>query len=156
MNIIPGGVKMFKPMLCFIIIAMLLSGTVAVQSAGLGLGVIIGEPTGLSCKLWTGSSTAIDGVAAWSFGKKGTLHLHSDYLFHNFNLIKDNIPIYYGIGGKIKFAEKSEAGIRIPFGIDFMLTEAPIDIFFELVPLVGLVPATDFEVNGGIGIRYFF
>jgi len=37
-----------------------------------------------------------------------------------------------------------------------MLPEAPLDIFFELVPLIGLVPATDFEVNGGIGIRYFF
>jgi len=140
----------------FLITAVLLCGTVTAQNAGFGLGVIVGEPTGLSCKLWTGSNTAIDGVAAWSFGKKGALQLHSDYLFHNFNLIKNNIPIYYGIGGKIKFAEKSEAGIRIPFGIDFMLTEAPIDIFFELVPLVGLVPATDFEVNGGIGIRYFF
>lgn len=147
---------MVRLMACFIIIAVLLSGAVAAQSTGFGLGVILGEPTGLSCKLWTSRSTAIDGVAAWSFGKKGALHLHSDYLFHNFNLIKDNIPIYYGIGGKIKFAEKSEAGIRVPFGIDFMLTEAPLDIFFELVPFVELVPATDFEVNGGIGIRYFF
>ncbi|MDO9575046.1 MAG: DUF3996 domain-containing protein [bacterium] len=147
---------MVRLMACFIIIAVLLSGAVAAQSTGFGLGVIVGEPTGLSCKLWRGSNTAIDGVAAWSFGKGGALQLHSDYLFHNFNLIKDNIPIYYGIGGKIKFAEKSEAGIRIPLGIDFLLTEAPLDIFFELVPLIGLVPATDFEVNGGIGIRYFF
>jgi len=140
----------------FLITAVLLCGTVTAQSAGFGLGVIVGEPTGLSCKLWRGSNTAIDGVAAWSFGKGGALQLHSDYLFHNFNLIGGNIPIYYGIGGKIKFAEKSEAGVRIPFGIDFMLTEAPLDIFFELVPLVELVPATGFEVNGGIGIRYFF
>jgi hypothetical protein len=156
MNIIPGGVMMVRLMACFIITAVLLSGTVTAQNAGFGLGVILGEPTGLSCKLWTGRSTAIDGAAAWSFGEEDALHIHADYLFHNFSLIKGNIPIYFGIGGRAKFEKKSKVGVRIPLGIDFILSEAPLDIFFELVPLLDLVPATDFDVNGGIGVRYFF
>ena len=31
-----------------------------------------------------------------------------------------------------------------------------LDVFFELVPLLDLVPSTNFELNGAIGIRYLF
>jgi hypothetical protein len=146
---------MYRAIVSVVAIAMLVCGTAAAQNNGFGLGVILGEPTGLSCKLWRDNSAAIDGAAAWSFDKKDALYLHADYLFHNFSLVKSNIPVYYGIGGRVKFEEKSKAGVRIPFGIDFMLTEVPLDIFFELVPLFDLVRTTGFGVNGGIGIRYY-
>ncbi len=54
------------------------------QNSGLGVGMILGEPTGLSAKMWTGKMTAFDAAAAWSFGDEGALHLHADMLFHNF------------------------------------------------------------------------
>ena len=32
------------------------------QDSGLGLGILVGDPTGLSAKLWLGDSSAIDAV----------------------------------------------------------------------------------------------
>jgi hypothetical protein len=37
-----------------------------------------------------------------------------------------------------------------------MFSNAPVDIFVELVPILNLAPSTDFDFNGGIGARYWF
>ena len=66
---------------------MLVSATVTAQESGFGLGAIVGEPTGLSWKFWTGSVTAVDGAAAWSFADETALHLHADFIFHDFTRI---------------------------------------------------------------------
>ncbi len=134
--------------------------TTAAQDRGFGLGIILGEPTGLSFKKWRSDTTAIGGAVAWSFGKKNELHLHGDYLVHNLDVFrsqKDKLAPYYGIGGRIKIIkDESRLGVRIPLGINYIFEKAPLDIFLEFVPLLDLVPSTDFEVNGAIGIRYFF
>lgn len=126
---------------------------------GLGIGVILGEPTGISLKLWNSRTTAIDAAAAWSFKEEGKLHLHMDYLFHNFKLLKarnGKSPLYYGIGGRVKFEEETRVGVRFPVGICYILRETPIDIFFEIVPLLELTPETELNFNASIGVRYFF
>jgi hypothetical protein len=49
-----------------------------------GIGVMFGEPTGISIKNWTGGSTAINIGAAWSLsGRNEAIHLHADFLFHS-------------------------------------------------------------------------
>ena len=62
-----------------------LGGTVddAWAQEGLGLGIILGEPTGISFKSWLSTTTAFDMAAAWSFVDEDALHLHGDYLVHN-------------------------------------------------------------------------
>ena len=142
----------------FMLLAAFSSGNVAAQDSGFGLGIILGEPTGISFKNWIGSSTAIDGGIAWSFSNNNSLHLHMDYLVHNFNIFKakkGKLALYYGIGGRI-MTEKSRVGIRIPVGINYIFGDAPLDIFFELAPVLDLVPSTEFGLTGGIGIRYYF
>ena len=64
---------------------------------GFGLGVIIGEPTGLSAKDWTSKTTALDLAAAWSFSHDSAFHLHGDLVWHPFDLIKvseGQLPFY--------------------------------------------------------------
>jgi hypothetical protein len=142
----------------FILLVAFSSSNVGAQDSGFGLGVILGEPTGISFKNWVGSRTAIDGGIAWSFSNNNSLHLHMDYLVHNFNVFKakkGKLALYYGIGGRIK-TEKSRVGIRIPVGINYIFGDAPLDIFFELAPVLDLVPSTEFRLTGGIGIRYYF
>ena len=129
------------------------------QNSGLGAGIIVGEPTGISLKYWTGESTAFDGAIAWSFGKKDAMHLHADMLFHNNELIsvsQGSLPIYYGIGVRVRMEDESKLGVRIPVGLAYQFVEAPFDIFLEIVPLLDLVPSTDFGLNAAIGVRYFF
>ncbi len=133
-----------------------------VQNKGFGLGIIAGEPTGPCFKWWLGSKSAIDGAVAWSFDKKGSLHIHADYLLHNFSLIKVNkgrLPFYYGLGGRIKFGHDDDddrLGVRIPLGLEYLFDGAPPGIFIELVPILDLVPKTEIEYNAAIGIRYYF
>ncbi len=127
-----------------------------------GLGVMIGEPTGVSGKLWLGRTMAFDGGAAWSFGKHNRLHIHGDYLFHTFSLIPvevGDLPVYYGIGGRIQLRDNDwddRIGVRFPVGLEYIFEDAPLDIFFEIAPILDLAPETDLELNAAVGIRYFF
>ena len=128
------------------------------QDSGFGLGVIVGEPTGLSAKMWTSERTAIDAGLAWSFIGAGYLHLHADVLAHSFALDVDRgqLPLYIGLGGKILMANNPEVGVRVPLGIAYLFDAAPLDIFLEIVPVLDLIPATIFNLQGGAGIRFYF
>ena len=137
---------------------MFLSLSTFSQGEGIGLGVIIGEPTGLSAKMWTGDHTAVDAALAWSLVGNGYIHLHADMLMHSFAIEVDQgqLPVYFGIGAKLDLASNLGLGVRIPFGMAYLFESASIDVFVELVPILNLIPATTFSFEGGIGIRYFF
>ena len=154
---------MIKCLLFLISTSILLGGSAsAAGDRDFGLGIILGEPTGISGKLWTGGRSAVDGAVAWSTDRNSALHLHVDYLLHDFALItveEGRLPFYYGIGGRIKFSENNSddfIGIRVPIGLEYIFAAARVDIFFEIVPILDLAPDTDFDFNAAIGARYFF
>jgi hypothetical protein len=135
------------------------STTLLAKGRDFGLGVIIGEPTGISFKYWNDAASAIDGAVAWSFGDESAFHLHADYLLHAFEVIKVSqgaLPLYYGIGVRLKLQKKDNMGIRIPFGIAYHFKNAPLDVFFEIVPVLELIPSTELSFNGAFGLRYYF
>ncbi len=120
------------------------------------LGIIVGEPTGLSLKLWQSGSTAIGGAVAWSFGRNESVHIHADYLKHNpLQADRGSLALYYGLGARALLADNTKFGARIPIGLQYNIEGTRLSLFFEVAPIFDLVPATDFSVNGGIGIRYF-
>jgi hypothetical protein len=139
--------------------------TATAQPAGagkLGVGLMAGEPSGLSAKAWLSSNTALDAGLAWySWWAEGGLHVHADFLYHFSNLVPDlefaTLPPYVGIGGRIKFySDKPHIGARIPLGITMLFKEFPVDLFLEVVPVVNLVPSTGADWNSAIGFRYYF
>lgn len=150
------------------VIIFLLITTMAAQAQdkGFGLGIIAGEPTGLNGKSWLSQNTALDFTAAWSFahgGRRGSdndaVQLHADYLIHHFTLIpvdKGKLPFYYGIGARVVLGDKTGLGARIPVGLDYHFQNARVDIFFEIVPVLDLIPSTVFDLNGAIGVRFWF
>ncbi|MCB2218772.1 MAG: hypothetical protein KQI35_00145 [Bacteroidetes bacterium] len=128
------------------------------QDRKFGLGVVLGEPTGISGKYWTGENNAFDGAMAWSL-KGEALYLHIDYLWHNFNLIQANkgkFPIYYGIGGFAVFSDDFRLGPQGNFGLAYMFDGAPLDIFAEIRPGLEILPEIDFGIGGGLGVRFYF
>lgn len=132
-----------------------------------GIGLMAGEPTGLSFKAWTSGTNAFDAGLAWSLGRYDAINLHADYLWHNFEVFNrvesGQMPIHYGIGGRIVFADdypdpgdnKAVLGARIPVGINYLIDDSPIGLFFEVAPIFNLIPETDFDVDGAIGIRFY-
>ena len=124
------------------------------------LGVLLGEPTGLSAKIWMTDLGALDFGAAWSFEGDGQFHFHCDYLFHNYDAFKveqGSLPIYFGIGGRIRLDEDdNRLGLRLVVGLEYLFEQYPMSVFFEVAPIVDIAPETEASVNGGVGIRYVF
>jgi hypothetical protein len=131
------------------------------QDRGFGVGVILGEPTGISLKGWLTPTTAIDAGLAWSLSRRTSFHLHADYLLHSFHVFQtqERIPIYYGIGGRIaagRDGEDTRFGLRVVVGAAYLFRDAPVDIFLEVAPIVDLVPGTELRGNAGLGARFYF
>lgn len=131
-----------------------------VDQGRIGLGVIFGEPTGLSGKVWTTDKTAFDFGVAWSFQKKGNFHLHADYLYHNFSYFdvdSGSLPFYLGIGGRVRFEkDDNRLGVRFVAGIEYYFEDWPMAVFVEVAPILDLAPKTEGDVNGGLGLRFYF
>ena len=124
-----------------------------------GIGLMVGEPTGLSIKNWTGESSAINIGAAWTLsGRNEALHLHADFLFHSWfsDIGRGKLAFYYGVGGRVIFADDPTAGIRVPLGLNYVFENIPFDLFVEAVPIIDVAPDTEFAGNGAFGIRYYF
>lgn len=142
------------------ILFLLFSSAIYSQGKDFGLGIIIGEPTGLSAKYWTSSINAFDFGLGYSFSPKNSrLHLHADYLFHtSLTNSSEKFYLYYGPGVRIKTREDDDSvlGIRGVIGIVWIPRGTPIDLFLEVVPVMTLIPATSFDINAGLGARYFF
>lgn len=142
-----------------ILFTIIFISTINAQSNGIGVGLIVGEPTGISGKYWTGSTTAFDAGLAWSFIDENAFQIHADYLFHNIRLItisEGKLPFYYGIGARLKTAHDVQLGVRVPLGLAYLFQNVPIDIFVEVVPILDLIPKTDFQISVALGARYFF
>jgi hypothetical protein len=142
----------------FILLLGVLSLNLSAQDSGFGLGIIIGEPTGVSLKTWVSQKHAIDAGIAWSL-TNDWFHIHADYLIHNFELIdvsKGQLPFYFGFGAKLGIGNNFSLGARVPVGLAYLFDDAPLDVFVEVVPALQLIDQIGFEMNGGIGIRYWF
>ena len=141
-----------------------------------GIGIILGEPTGITAKLYLRDDRAIDFAAGAAFAAGG-LQLHSDYLFHPW-ILQDRdsfvLPVYFGPGARmIEYESGSDApahfaiGLRAVGGLLFDFKNVPLDVFIE----VAIVGQYDFlnsaletagnshwglAFNGGAGVRYYF
>lgn len=162
-----------KRFVTVVALAGLLSGAHA-QSTGFGLGIMLGDPTGLSGKFWLNGDRAVDFGLAWGiYGKY--VHLHSDYLFHNtslFNVSKGQLALYYGPGLRVRSwsggrywnhgrwheydGSRISVGVRLPVGLAYLFDGAPVDVFLEVVPTLDLTPSTDFDLDAAVGARYWF
>jgi Protein of unknown function (DUF3996) len=156
---------MKKTALILILFGCLAGVTYAGSNHNIGLGIILGEPTGLTFKLWNKQTMAFDAGAAWSFVSGGYFQIHGDVLLHNFNLFRmetGRMSLYYGAGARIKFA-RDEVGdadtivsIRIPVGLAYEFEKTPVELFMEVVPMLDLIPSTGFQMAAAIGFRYYF
>ena len=140
---------------------LFLSKLTFAQESGYGIGVILGEPTGLSGKIWLDKEQAFDiGIAAGFVGEGAGLSMHSDYLYHIENLVdwKYKIPFYYGFGVRMRFPTENRFnfGVRGVAGLMFFVKNLPVDVFFEISPSFRLLPTTGLDLDVAIGGRYFF
>ncbi len=126
---------------------------------GVGIGVIVGEPTGLSMKYWLDDYTALDAALAVSLSGGNPLQFHADYLMHNGMSTNNSntLQSYYGVGARINNDnDDTRVGVRVPFGVTYNFANVPVDLFAEIVPVLDVTPDVAFDLNAAVGIRYYF
>jgi len=148
----------------------LTNSTLAHQNKPLGLGVVLGEPSGISARQWLSTDEALNFSLAYSLDKFLFASVDYTWQFSHILRIQDaHLHPYIGVGAGIAFAggaqgspfsgENSSSvgvGIRVPLGIEWIISGGRLGVFLEFVPGIGIVPGTFGFANGGVGIRYYF
>lgn len=135
------------------------------NNADKSLGFIVGDPIGFSFKYWMdrgflkGDDHAIDTAIGWKLVNGVGVELKSDYVVHKYGIIPVEVgkaPVYYGLGLRLLAGDKSNIGVRIPVGINYLFQDEPFDAFLEIAPLLAVYPETDIDLSLAIGLRYRF
>lgn len=145
-----------------------------------GVGFSFGEPTGVVGKLFLGSQNAVDaGVSLYGFSgyckDKGSqkfdqcaggsrLAVNVDYLWQ-YNLLPGDVRLdwHIGAGGRVwLWSGDSNSGnlamaARMPIGLDLMPAKPDIlEFFIELTPTFYLAPGQQLDLEGALGVRFYF
>jgi hypothetical protein len=127
-----------------------------------GIGVVLGEPSGVSGKYWLSKYRAVDGAFGYSFGDR--FRFSMDYLVHTDALLSEDFSFYYGIGGAISGGRGYIAkprpgdfalGARGVIGVSHFFKRAPLDAFLELAPIIFIAPPLGLSMDFCFGIRVY-
>ena len=128
------------------------------QGGNLGAGFVAGDPSGLSGKLWLNDNNALDFIAGFSI-QNDWIRLNCDYVWHEFGLIpvsRGQFPLYYGMGMWTSVSNHAAIGARGVVGLEYLFPSAPLDVFVEIGPGASILPSTNVDLSGGLGMRFFF
>jgi len=139
----------------------------AVDKGTIGVGIILGEPTGITAKLYLKDDQAIQVAVGFAF-YGGGFEVGADYVFHPIILqSRDSFVLPFYVGPGLRLIQYSEGrdtsyvafGVRAVAGLLFDFKNAPLDAFVEVAGVLelrggghGFGPA----LNAGAGIRYYF
>lgn len=150
---------------CVILTGVLFSMSSEARDRKFGAGIIVGEPTGITAKYYFSEKVAVDAIASWSFLDDAFM-LISDVeadIFKIKTTARDfELPIYLGAGAILGFDRggndngRTMFGVRVPVGISANWTKHHVEVYLEVAPGIKLVPETEFDITGGVGVRYWF
>ena len=155
----------FKKVILILSIGLLARVPVFAERAGdQGIGIMLGNPSGLSYKFWLNDTLAIDGAAGVD---QGEFDVHTTLLFHINDWSKDikgfedvnrngSFPLYFGIGPRLLFEHNEEFGIRMPIGLAYLPNNTVWEFFGEIAPVFRLTPDTGLDGDFAVGVRYYF
>lgn len=145
-----------RSLLAFVLLLAATSPVFAQKGGDAGAGVILGNPTGITGKLWLDGAQAVD----VGMGYSTTLALYGDYLWHEWTVLpqpaQGRLPVYLGLGAQVRTFDDAEFGIRTVLGIAYWLPEDPVEVFLEVVPIFRVTPDTSVGLGAGLGLRYYF
>ncbi len=137
-----------------------------------GLGIILGSPTGFTGKVIFTKNSAFAVNLGWSLGEHPRLHITGDYQFLFPTVLRwqddmtgeqreiKSLTPFLGIGGRMKIVENDRGeedlhlGMRLGGGAEYQIHK--FGIFLEIYPVVNIYPSTDFDLEGGLGCRFYF
>jgi hypothetical protein len=169
----------------FLLACALSTTAAAAPGHPFGLGVQLGAPTGITGKLYLDQPFALQMGIGFvdDFDDEDGLHVHLDFIWHPAILARQpafTLPFYLGVGARLLqhdyvyridrtyyVDEDTHLGVRVPFGLLMDFNRVSLDIFLEVALVVDLFFVEDtygpfyerhdrVDLNGGVGIRYYF
>jgi hypothetical protein len=133
----------------------------AMPADGIALGLFLGEPTGFTFRMGLSALQSVEAKAAWSIAANSSaFHVEANWLleFPNSLVIeREQFTPYVGAGLALGIATGDFAfGIRVPAGIVYRFSEAPIELALEIALGMNVLPSTSLAPSGGLAIRYRF
>ncbi len=137
------------------------------EKGAFGVGIVLGEPTGLCAKLYLDDDTAIQGALGFNVYDTG-IQVNAEYVFHPWIVQERDafvLPIYFGPGvrfiqydGGRDGEEHYAVGLRGVVGMLFDFKEVPLDVFLEVAGVLEYDFTEDAgaALNLGAGVRYYF
>lgn len=129
------------------------------RGGDVGLGLQIGEPSGVTVQFYNPGSMSWDILAAWDIDDFFFINLHGLYYRPLGN--RQDVHLFYGPGGFIGVRDRGRGrdddvvvGISGTIGIGVMIEQ--FQIYGSLTPRLSIIPGTDGDFGAGIGVRYYF
>jgi hypothetical protein len=122
----------------------------------IGLGLVLGEPSGINGQFYWDQRSSIGVTVAWS--TRDWFFAAADY--QRDEKLADSPPEwrwFWGAGAYIGAPAKERGllGARIPLGLKYHIPQSPVDVWGEIVPALRIIPDTKPEIQGGIGVTFW-
>lgn len=123
----------------------------------LGVGPIVGDPTGATAKYFIKENHAVD----VGLGVSHSLTLWADYVWHGWEALpqpsRGALAFYLAAGPRLETQSETDFGIRTMAGLSYWPKfKRTFELYLELGPVLRLAPDTRVRVDGGFGVRYYF
>ncbi|MCC6397837.1 MAG: hypothetical protein IT282_12530 [Bacteroidetes bacterium] len=135
-----------------------------------GIGLMIGDPSGISWKYHLRSANALSGLVG--FSPFDRFRIHVDYLWEARPFDQPSLSLWYGVGGAVGFGRAQYlvkhnrdtyvtrtasmgVGIRMVGAFNFAVPRSPVELGLELAPILIIGPDTGVGVDGGIYVRFY-
>jgi hypothetical protein len=154
---------MRKLLLITLVFGIALAARATPARADFGIGLFLGEPTGLDLKIGLSNRSDLDivlGVNSYREGRANYGHL--TYLVTPIVAAGSSVvvPIRFGIGAALYGSSNNiDLAIRAPFELAIRMRRTPLEFYGELALALILFDDNDnlrIDLQGGLGFRLFF
>jgi hypothetical protein len=170
----------FVTTLAILLFATNAHATEVARGRNFGLGVAVGGPTSIVGKYYLNNQGALDfGLAfgpRWGYGCRDAfdrlcdgyyyrrLGFNLDYLWQD-TLVRGSAQLDWHIGGGARIWAWDDAyhdghaalAARMPLGLDITFHRPDfLEVFLEIAPGLFIAPFVDLDVEGYVGVRFYF
>jgi len=151
-----------------LVLGLLMGGTAHARAPGWGSGLALGEPVAATASYRLDDKLAGQALFGWSFGQR-QVHLSADAIYDVIEIPSDDAmgfsyPVYLGAGLRLRAGHPKGApnrpgatlGFRFPLGVGVVPDASPVEVFFEIVPVMVVLPLVEGGVDATLGGRYYF
>lgn len=136
-----------------------------VMAKSVGVGAVIGSPTGLSFNLFMNDAQSLHTILAWDLDDdEEELILASHYTWRRKDFPEKNLGWFYGAGGRIQILDEDdpknrehdefELGPSASTGLFYEYQQ--VEFFLKGNLTLNIIEETDAEVDGMVGAHFNF